>query len=195
MSKYRNLTKDFLESIFSYDEKLGVLRWINSPSRNVKAGESAGCLNPDGYLYVKITGGIYAVHRLVFIMVNGYNPENDIDHVNRNKSDNRPENIREVTRSCNNRNRSMMKSNTSGVTGVFWCKKKKRWKSSIKINGKIKYLGLHIDIVSAACARLAAEQCLGFEHCKTDSSAFRFISMINDVSSTQATGIPTFVEG
>ena len=112
MSKYRNLTKDFLERIFSYDEKLGVLRWINSPSRNVKAGESAGCLNPDGYLYVKINGGIYAVHRLVFIMVNGYNPENDIDHVNRNKSDNRPENIREVTRSCNNRNRSMMKSNT-----------------------------------------------------------------------------------
>lgn len=70
-----------------------------------KAHWAAGSPNRDGYRRIQIRGGSYLSHRLVaetFIP----NPENkrEVDHINRNTSDNRVENLRWVTRSENNRN-------------------------------------------------------------------------------------------
>ena len=175
MNKYRKVTQGFLDATFDYNDKLGMLTWKKSPSKNVKTGATVGSVNPDGYLYVHISKNIYPVHRLVFIMHNGYNPENDIDHINRDKKDNRIENLREVSRSCNNRNRPLMRNNKSGIAGVYWCVRKKRWKAVIKVDGKIKYLGLHKDKIEAACFRFAIEQCAGLSSCNNSSSASMFV--------------------
>lgn len=59
-----------------------------------------------------------------------------VDHINRDKFDNRRSNLRFVTRSQNSHNRDKLDSNTSGVTGVFWSNSKNRWIASIGVNGK-----------------------------------------------------------
>lgn len=63
------------------------------------------------------------------------------DHINGNRLDNRRENIRFVTMQENSFNRGMQKRNISGKTGVTWIKRIGMWRSSIRVNGKIIYLG------------------------------------------------------
>jgi hypothetical protein len=56
------------------------------------------------------------------------------DHINRNRFDNRSENLRIVTCQENMRNRSKFKTNTSGTTGVFYFARGKSWKAQIRNN-------------------------------------------------------------
>lgn len=62
---------------------------------------SNGSKDKDGYVILKIKGRQYKAHRLIFAMFNGRLPKEEIDHINRNRSDNRIENLRECNRSEN----------------------------------------------------------------------------------------------
>jgi hypothetical protein len=75
-----------------------------------------------------------------------------VDHINRNKLDNRRCNLRYVTYSQNNMNSSMQKNNTSGYRGVCWHKKAKKWACFIKLNKKRIHIGLFSNIEEAARA-------------------------------------------
>lgn len=79
------------------------------------------------------------------------------DHQNRNKLDNRRQNLRPCTYSQNGTNKGLRSNNTSGVTGVYWFARDKKWKSQINIDGKIKSLGTFINKKDAIIARLVAE--------------------------------------
>jgi hypothetical protein len=70
-----------------------------------KAGDVAGRLRHDGYLYTKIDKLDYAIHQLVFLIHYNYIPK-VIDHIDRNKGNNRIGNLRGVTSRENNWNRS-----------------------------------------------------------------------------------------
>jgi len=105
---------------------------------------------------------------------NGYFPENDIDHINMIKHDNRIENLREVSRSCNIRNSGNRKCNTSGVKGVHWVNRFKKWQSRIGID-KLRFsLGYYNDFNNAVLARLTAEICLNKQECKAYSPAYKY---------------------
>lgn len=82
----------------------------------------------------------------------------ETDHINRDRTDNRRCNLREVTRQQNVMNRSLGSNNTSGVTGVCFCKKNNKWHSRIEINGKNIHLGYFKDIALATLARKDAEK-------------------------------------
>ena len=69
-----------------------------------KMGEPAGTLNSDGYRAININKKIYMEHRLVWFYVTGEWPTNVIDHINRNRADNRLENLRDVSRQENSLN-------------------------------------------------------------------------------------------
>ena len=69
----------------------------------------------------------------------------------------------------------MLKNNTSGVKGVCWDKRGSRWLAHIKVDYRRKHLGYYDTILEAAYVRYAAEQCLGFQDCDTNSSALVFI--------------------
>lgn len=76
----------------------------------------------------------------------------DTDHINHNKLDNRRENLRACTRTQNQRNISMIKSNKSGKKGVSWHSSAKKWEACIKFCGKKIYLGIYDDVEDASRA-------------------------------------------
>jgi len=124
---------------------------------------------------LKVDGVKYQAHRLAWLYVYGYLPENDIDHIDRIKGNNRIENLREVSKVCNLRNTGNIRSNTSGVKGVSFINKKHKWQAQIMINRTSFHLGYFTSFTEAVCHRLAAEQCVDWEGCDSSSPSFVFI--------------------
>ncbi|MGB2864354.1 MAG: AP2 domain-containing protein [Sedimentisphaerales bacterium] len=76
-----------------------------------------------------------------------------LDHINHNGWDNRKANLRPATAAENARNARYPKINTtSKYRGVWYNKKKKRWRAVISINNKKKHLGYFIKEIDAAKA-------------------------------------------
>ena len=80
------------------------------------------------------------------------------DHIDRNELNNRKYNLRLATFQQNSWNKSLLKRNTSGFTGVHWNKNREKWWAQIKYNNKSKYLGTFTDKEDAIRARLQAEK-------------------------------------
>lgn len=108
-----------------------------------------------GYAARKESGKTIYMHREVTSALKG----TEVDHINNNGLDNRTSNLRIVTRTQNNQNRGMQKSNTSGYKGVVWHKQNQKWWARIWVNGKQISLGCFDAIEKAANAyKIASEQ-------------------------------------
>lgn len=81
-----------------------------------------------------------------------------VDHINRDKTDNRISNLRLATRSENARNINRRRDNTSGITGVNFLPKTNRWTAKLTINGWNHFLGSFATKEEAVAARLKAEK-------------------------------------
>lgn len=79
-------------------------------------------------------------------------PGMEIDHKNRNRLDNRRENLRVCTRSQNEANRGIFPNNTSGIKGVSWDKVNKKWRAAIVHNCKYIHIGRYGNIEDASAA-------------------------------------------
>jgi len=168
------LTQEIVQHLFNYNSETGELRWKRAPFTCSKKGASANT-NCNGYYHVRVYGKIYGVHRIIWLYVYGYLPENDIDHIDRNRANNKISNLREVSRQCNQRNTGLQSNNKSGVTGISFKPLHFAWTASIKVNGKHYSLGIYTDYIEAVCTRLAAEECLGWPDCNVNSPAYQFI--------------------
>lgn len=80
-----------------------------------------------------------------------------VDHRDRNRANNRKQNLRCCSLSENNRNRGLYSTNTSGVAGVSFDKKRKRWIASITYCNKKIFIGRFNNKEDAIAARLDAE--------------------------------------
>jgi hypothetical protein len=69
----------------------------------------------------------------------------------------RPENCVWALPDEQSRNRRVLASNISGQTGVAWCPKPNKWRSTIRVNYHIKHLGYFADLSEAIQARRNAE--------------------------------------
>ena len=99
----------------------------------------------------------HLAHRLAWLYVHGEWPAEEIDHLNRVRSDNRISNLRLATQAENKQNTSLRRDSTSGHKGVSWHKRDKKWVAEIKLHGKKHYLGYFNNINDAIAARKSEE--------------------------------------
>ena len=134
----------------------------NSLGKRLKPG-----LGNHGYLLVGLmkNGKQHTknVHRLVAqTFIDNPNDKDCVDHIDNDKTNNSVYNLRWATHQENHYNRSISSNNTSGVKGVTWNRRAKKWQSQIMINGKLYNLGYFDDIEDAKRVRqLKAQQFFG----------------------------------
>lgn len=157
--------------LFDYNSLTGVLSWKPREYLSEKtpvekmwdkrfSGKPVGAPH-NGYIRFGIGSRLYLAHRVIWLMQYGEWPD-VIDHVDGDRSNNKIENLRSVTRPENSLNRRLPKSNRSGVIGVHWCTRSGKWAAAIKKNGHTKHVGYFDDINDAKEARLAAQALSGF---------------------------------
>lgn len=174
----RMLTQLRLKELLNYDPESGIFTWRVNRRGMATAGSRAGYIQPSGYRYIKVDGKLYRASRLAWLFIEGYFPEHEIDHINRLRYDDRWKNLRHVTRQCNVRNCGNSRNNTSGIKGVGWFRQTEKWRVRIVVNKKSHSLGYYGDFNDAVCARLAAEQCLGWKGCDASSPAYRYVQRL-----------------
>jgi len=115
------------------------------------------CKNNEGYAQTTLKNNkVLRMHKLLCITKEGY----IVDHINRNKLDNRKINLRQVNKSMNGFNCKLSKNNTSGYNGVSFDKSKNKWIVQIKKNYKNCVLGRFNNFLDAIKCRKEAEKYL-----------------------------------
>ena len=152
------LTAEHLRSVLHYEPETGIFTWKVSTSRRVKAGDAAGCPGGGGYPQIRVQRRLHQAHRLAWLYMYGVWPKDQLDHVNRIRTDNRISNLREVTNKQNGQNAGKYSNNTSGYPGVHWHKRASKWQARITHNYKDIHLGYFSILEEALSARKAAEK-------------------------------------
>lgn len=155
------------EELFIYDLISGRLfnRFYRSPK--ARAGEEAGCVQRDGYRRVSLKGKWYAVHRIAWGINNPLNKLSDneqVDHTDHNRLNNRPSNLEKKSNADNHKNMSLQRNNKSGVAGVYWNDRERLWYAQIFNNGQKTHIGCFKSLLDAASARKRKEQEFGFHN-------------------------------
>jgi hypothetical protein len=130
-----------------YCPSTGRFTWIKKVYRNTIVGSEAGTVARNGYRYVTFRGQKILAHRLAWLFHHGEQPPAQIDHINRERLDNRVSNLRSASSSLNNHNRS-------GVKGVRWSGYS--WQAYIQKDGKQTILYTGPSYVNAQLARQRA---------------------------------------
>ena len=170
------LTQKHLKEVLKYNPETGFFIWlIDCGYGRPQKGDIAGTVTKNQRRYISIKGERYLSSRLAFFYMEGYFPEHDVDHIDRNSLNDRWCNLRHVSRQCNVRNMGKLKTNTSGVTGVSFSEKYRCWHSYIGVNGKRKNIGYFKLKKDAVFARWMAEKKNGFPNCRSDSTAYQYL--------------------
>jgi hypothetical protein len=152
------LTVERLRELLHYDPETGVFTWKVTLSRRAVAGKTAGAFaSLKGYTPISVLNVKYLAHRLAWFYVYGVWPSEDVDHINRVRSDNRITNLRLASRTENSQNAGLKRNNTSGYKGVSLHKTTRRWRAHLMVGRKQIHLGLFDCIHEAVAARKAAE--------------------------------------
>ncbi len=146
---------DLIDRALSYDPEDGLLRWKIKRTR-AWPGKVFGSVHNTGYVTGLIYDRSYLCHRLAWALHYGEQPPTCIDHVDGDKTNNRISNLRGCTVSQNLQNVPVSKNSVSGRKGVCWNKAQQKWQASIKIDGKLTYLGLFDDLDAAGNAYVIA---------------------------------------
>ena len=164
-----------VRQLLDYDPETGVLTWrtrskdwfegsaycadrlANTFNKQFAGKEAFACRNAKGYRYAKLIGRNEMGHRVAFAHFHGRWPDDEIDHINGVRDDNRIANLREADRSLNMRN-------THSVKGYCFEKGRRStpWSAYIAHEGKSIRLGRFATEAEAAAARRAAEERYGY---------------------------------
>jgi len=174
----KQLPIERLKALLDYDAANGVLIWrrrspsdFNSsgqaPEHKAKlwngsfAGKRAGTVDPSsGYIKVVVDGKYYKAHRIAWAIYYGEQPPLEVDHEDRDRSNNRISNLRGSCASHNAKNQKLRRTNSTGHVGVSLVHGK--YVSYIGYNGKQKTLGRFSSIEEAIEARRKAAEGLGY---------------------------------
>jgi hypothetical protein len=151
-------SQERLKHLFDYDEDRGLLIWKNPSGRRAKKGDVAGAVNPvTGRRAAGVDGKHLYHYRLVYAWHYGDPGEHLIDHIDRDHTNDRIENLRLATHSQNKLNCRLLKNNRSGHKGVSWDSQRQKWFAKIEVNRKQIALGRYDRLEDAVAARKKAE--------------------------------------
>lgn len=143
----------------------GQLFWLTRPRHHFKttrqmniwnamwAGKRAGSPTLNGYRSVGIDCTKFLEHRLIFYMVNGEISDTaEIDHIDRDRSNNRFENLRACTHTQNAMNQPGRKRTQALPKHVYWSKLEQKFKVYFRANGKRHNIGTFAGLAQAIAA-------------------------------------------
>jgi hypothetical protein len=151
------ITQSELKQILHYCPNSGVFTWLVNLGSRARIGSIAGCDDGQGYRVIRVGGKSQGAHRLAWLYVNGTWPSQMIDHINRDKADNRIANLREVDKSTNAMNRGAQCNNKLGIKGVCWSKSNRRWMARTQAGNTV-HQGHFDTIAEAVSAQLKWEE-------------------------------------
>ncbi len=167
---------DEIRKLISYEPDTGAFRWlrreIDSQGKRFLTGrclegQLAGSMRRNGYVFVGMTlpgrpSKNFPGHRLAWALYHGEWPSEAVDHINRNRADNRIANLRLACRSQNTVNGKLRSNNTSGHKGVALHKASGKWVAQITKDQNHYHLGSFSTMEEAlAVRRLAALELFG----------------------------------
>ena len=149
---------ELLRQLFKYDPESGYLFHKAGP----RLGKLAfNYVSDQGYRYGLIDGRKYLTHRIIWKIVTGQDPNNQIDHIDGCRSNNKISNLRDVSNQENGRNRHLQKTNKSGASGVSFEFSRQRWRARIW-DGKPIHIGYYQSKADAISARKTYEEKMGY---------------------------------
>lgn len=154
-----DLNHAYLHELLHYQHEEGTFVW-KVKRKNTEIGKIAGNRHGAGYWTITIDQTAYLAHRLAWFYVYGKWPEFVIDHINRNRLDNRIINLRAVTQKENLQNIAVKKSNKTGTNGVCFRSdgRTNPWCARVMHNKREKSLGHFKTYEEAVEARQAWDQ-------------------------------------
>ena len=170
-------TPELLRKLFRYDPETGKLFWRVRAADLFADGNQGRCAawntryagkeaftscDGKGYMGGRIFNRAALAHRVIWTIEMGAWPEDQIDHINGVRNDNRIVNLRAVTSTENNRNARLSARSKSGVLGVWWNKAANKWRAGIRSGGKDVHLGTFTCFDSAVAARRRADIKYGY---------------------------------
>ena len=176
----KDLSISTLKTLLAMDPETGLLTWKDRPPQlfasaiqgaykasRIWNGKWSGkpalnSIDSYGYRSGTIFDRSYRAHRVVFALHHGAWPKKHIDHINGDRADNRPINLREATPAENQRNQTNLRCGNSGHVGVNYHKQTGKWVAKIGVRGAAVNLGIFSDKRDAISARVQAERDYGF---------------------------------
>jgi len=172
------ISQEILKELLHYNPETGAFTWRerdikwfsdaphcrtwNTKYSGKEAGSEMTTIKGKRYILICVFFKRHRAHRLAWLYMKGSFPDGEIDHINGSGSDNRINNLRDVTTSENNKNVRLRSDNTSGFTGVRWFKRDNNWRARIVVNKKEIHLGYFDSIEDAIKARKEANIRYGF---------------------------------
>jgi hypothetical protein len=149
---------DVLKATFRYEPETGLFWWLEA-GQGRRLSVPAGNLRRNGYYCLKVNYEKYMAHRVAWYMGTGIDPDKrQIDHINGIRSDNRLSNLRLATPASNCWNAGPSSRSTSGVKGVSWLKKERKWVARISCRRQRITIGYYNSIEDAHAAYTRAAQ-------------------------------------
>lgn len=146
-----------LKNLLDYNQGTGMFVWKVDHGPKYKAGTDAGYVG-QGYVRIYIKRKSYQAHRLAWLYVHGEWPKGEIDHINRDGTDNRIVNLRDVTHSQNMINKGPKSNNTTGHPGVQYDRQRNKYRAVVAREGRKYCGGRHPTIEAAIAARKRLEK-------------------------------------
>lgn len=155
------LTQERVKELLDYCPETGNFIRIK-PLKGAKLYAVVGSTNNDGYISISVDNKRYQAHNLVWLFVHGNLPEQQIDHINGLRNDNRLSNLREVSHAENQKNKKLDKRNQFGYPGIRKGKREGSFRVYIGINKNKLDLGTYPTLEEAIKVRQQAEIKYGF---------------------------------
>jgi len=153
-------TQDYLRACFSYDPETGVLTWRVRPrehfasdrqwhgTNTMRAGKVAGHFREDGYFYLGLAQSFYLAHRIIWKLMTGEEPPEQIDHRDVDPSNNRWDNLRSANQTEQNCNKRLRQINATGRRGVYFGRDGKAI-AQFTADGVTRHLGVFATVEEA----------------------------------------------